>query len=191
MTNSVLKKITVLVELKIEVDPYVWTEIHGLLDDDHPLGYSPQAVEQDIRDGVQNLVLGSAMIEESEATVNEISPNSPTIDNSSKLVKVDDDYICIENQEAILVEIDPSTTAELSTSCNDGDILVTTDGDVFRIDDQGVYRQKQGPCAYDVGGCACTQTGREIINRYDLEISNNCTTTITCPGCTRRMDESI
>lgn len=192
---------TVVVTLRIEVDPHRWAENYGLLDPTHTRGYSPAAVRDDIRTAITSQVIGLPMIEESDATVSGICPDVPPAqihqeddihsDVPPTLVRQEDGtYIRVEHGMSITAEIDYDTTY-LHIGTQDGDVLITTDGDVFRAEAQGIYTQRQGPCIYDRGHGTCGQPGQEVVNRYGLELHDEYETMILCPACTRDMIESI
>lgn len=69
------RKITVVVPIRIEVDPQEWAQNNGLDDDGSKCGYSVSAVRKDIASYVIHQVRQMAQMEETSATVNGVSTN--------------------------------------------------------------------------------------------------------------------
>jgi len=184
------RKIKIQVVLEIEVDPRTWAKNRDLLDPTG--GYQLFRIYEDVNNAFQNLALDSNLVEEMEATVNGIRPDPSLPTLPPALVRQDDGtYVRVEDGLRSPAAISQTMTERFSYACNDGEILVTEDDDVFRLDYQGNYFQKQGPCDCHFGSCDCVQTGREVVNRYDIEVGGDYTTMITCPDCTERMEQSI
>lgn len=181
MSNSTPDRITVDVTIKVTVSPLDWALVHGLLDPNDPKRCNLKEVKRDIQNFFTNLAISA--IEETDGTINDIHPDSSTPTLPPALVLQNDGtYLKVTDGNRIPVEIDQTTTKNHSFSCEDGDLLITTDGEVFRRDYQGHYFQAQGLCCGDTVR-RCDAVGGEVVDRKALDVYEEYDTMFICADC--------
>jgi hypothetical protein len=141
-----------------------------------------------------------SMLDDTTIQVEHASTGTPIL-----AVLPDGEYLRIVDDQAEAVEIDPRATEALSLSCDDGDVLVTADGDVFRRDTTGVMSQQcQQQCTFPAHADTVTNAIRsgttpqeidhhayEVIDPYALDSDQHHETILACRPCLARRYDDI
>jgi hypothetical protein len=145
---KVKRTITVSVPITIEIDPQAWADEYGL---SH---LNTREIRRDIKTSITSMVQNIQVLYELGATVNgghlsDQADDCPDVEHSTPTLITDNSCMTwlVTNRGKYLIKLDPMVTAALDQGTLSIRVLrEPLPGAVFRIDGNGCWTQRQGPC---------------------------------------------
>lgn len=187
-----MTRIRVKVPISIEIDTEEWAE-------EYSLGHATaREIREDVRTSIINLVAGWKVLSELGATLNgaplgETRPNRE--ESTTQPFMITDDacmtYVVV-NSRRLTFRLDHRATSALDQGTLTVRVLrEPLPGAVFRVDGNGRWTQRQGPCEYPGHATDGQLTGREFVDYCTVDPLATCDqveyhTMIVCRKCRER-----